>query len=115
MLRREITEQIAIVAADPRVQACCMSAMFNECERGTDIWEMLEEDIDYLPTRVREILFGDADNAEEETGLHVISPPNEVVEEMLDQIEAQVRKKLLGARDNYCVRCTILLPCDCPE
>jgi hypothetical protein len=117
MLIRKVIEDIGVVASNPRLQACIVSAMFQGVEED-HLWEALEDDVEVFPKQVVRLLFGAdylADENAPMSGLRVAEPAAEVVEEMITQVEQKVRGKLLGHNDDYCARCFVVKPCDCPD
>jgi hypothetical protein len=106
MLSDKFKSDIEKVATDPAVQMCCVSAMFNECERGTDLWESLEEDCYTFMEETRVLIwhipnpFEDEDNGSEEDVpeydcLYNSAPSEEVINYLLDQVEVNIRKKVV--------------------
>lgn len=104
MLTTGIKEQIARVANDKAVQAVCIEAMFHECERGTDIWEYLEEDSPKFSKETRSLLWGSEvpftydseDHEDERDCLYNVGDPHEVIDYLLTQVEDNLKRVLKG-------------------
>jgi hypothetical protein len=118
MLTSKIQTDINTVASNARVQACIISALCSGQEEN-ELWLALEDDVDAFPTQIAKLLFG-AQYFEDEfaplKGLYDCGySAIEVMQELLKRVEKQVRHKLLGHKDDYCVSCEMIMPCDCPH
>lgn len=67
MLSDAIKTKIDKAASDPQLQLSCVRAMFHECERGTDLWEALENDAAKFSPETRILLWG-SDKLMDENG-----------------------------------------------
>jgi len=99
MLSSAVKTAIRQVSTDKHVQLSCLRAMFQECERGTDLWEWLEGDRETFQAQTRLLLWGTASDEEEEDepeeqGLYGESNPHQVISYLLDQVEEQVSNRL---------------------
>lgn len=102
MLTDQVKVDLVKVASDKQVQLSCIRAMFQECERGTDLWEWLEGDAETFQPETRKLLWGSEvpfEDGEEETAecLYTSYPPHEVIGYLLDRVEENLSSKL-GAK-----------------
>ena len=83
-LSDDVCKKILVVAKNPEVQASVLSAMFQGCERGTDLWESLEESAHTFSQEIKTILW------DEENGLYTESLPHQVIVYLIDSVEKNV-------------------------
>jgi len=108
MLSSKIKEELDQVASDKEVQMSCVRAMFQECERGTDLWETLEGDAEKYAPKTRILLWG-AENEgriedEEDSDFYELDClynceyPNQVIDYLLDTVEENIALSILGRK-----------------
>lgn len=100
MLDSKTVNAIREVAQDEFLQIAVIDAMFDGCERGTDLWEHLEESKQMFLPDTCEILWGEELDEEDEDyktsdALYTQSNPHDVICAIIDQVKINVRKVLL--------------------
>lgn len=101
MLTDDVVNQIKKVAANKDVQLCILSAMMSGSYcLDTDLWEALEQDNQEFPQEVRVLLWGDRppnadeDNGDEPQGLYGVTPPHEVIQKLVLEVQRNIENEL---------------------
>lgn len=96
-----LKKTIKIVANDPGVQKTCLHAMFYECERGSELWEILECNSKKYSAEVQYLIFGPDKDEEEDNYVECLSNyyhhkvnPKKVIDLLLKEVEKNIVKRI---------------------
>jgi hypothetical protein len=98
-----IKEHCNKVAADPAVQISILEALLDGCERGTDLWEAMENDYEHFQRDTCILLWGairpNTDSEERDDvfyngGLCDMVNPYDVINYLVDKVEENIKKAI---------------------